>query len=119
MDLTKTILSAAGATVPPEAGLEGVDLLPLLRTGAAPQSRTLFWRVDVAGINQRAVRDGNWKLLLEGSVREMLFDVSKDLGERDDLAAAHPAIARRLHQQLLAWEKDVDAEARARSARLP
>jgi hypothetical protein len=44
----------------------------------------------------------------------MLFDVAKDLGEREDLAASNTAVVRRLHQQLLAWEKDVDAEAKAR-----
>jgi hypothetical protein len=43
----------------------------------------------------------------------MLFDVSKDLGERDDLAASNTAVVRRMHQQLLAWEKDVDSEAKA------
>jgi hypothetical protein len=62
------------------------------------------------------VRDGNWKLLLEGSVREMLFDVGTDLGERDDVAATNLAVVRRLHQQLLAWEKDVDAEAKTRAS---
>jgi hypothetical protein len=44
----------------------------------------------------------------------MLFDVSKDLGERNDVAAANTAVVRRLHQQLLAWEKDVDSEAKSR-----
>ena len=59
------------------------------------------------------MRDGNWKLLLDGLAREMLFDVSQDPGERNDLAAANTAVVRRLHQQLLAWEKNVDAEAKA------
>jgi arylsulfatase A-like enzyme len=116
MDLTATILAAANVTVPAEANLEGVDLLPLLRAGATPQPRTLFWRVNTAGLNQRAVRDGNWKLLIDGNVRELLFDVSKDLAERDDVAAANPAIVRKLYQQLLAWEKDVDGEAKTNSA---
>ena len=42
-----------------------------------------------------------------------LFDLSKDLGERNDLAASNTAVVRRLVQQLQAWEKDVDAEAKA------
>ena len=71
--------------------------------------------MTTSGLNQRAVRDGNWKLLLDGTVREMLFDVSKDIGERDDVAATNTAVVRRLHQQLLAWEKDVDAEAKTRA----
>ena len=112
MDLSTTILVAAGTPAPVEAKFEGINLLPLLDPRATPVSRTLFWRVATAGLNQRAVRDGNWKLLLEGSARVMLFDVTKDLGERDDRAASHTAIVRQLHQKLLAWEKDVDAEAK-------
>jgi arylsulfatase A-like enzyme len=114
MDLSRSSLAAAGAPVPPDAKLDGIDLLPLLGKGATPVTRTLFWRVTTAGLNQRAVRDGDWKLLVEGTARVMLFNVAKDLGEREDLAASNPAVVRRLHQQLLAWEKDVDAEAKAR-----
>ncbi len=114
MDLTATFLALAGAAVPADTRLEGIDLLPLLRPGAAPQSRTLFWRVNAAGINQRAVRDGSWKLVIEGNPRHMLFDVSTDPGERDDVAAANTAVVRRLYQQLQAWEKDVDSEAKAK-----
>jgi arylsulfatase A-like enzyme len=112
MDLSTTILAAAGANVPAEARLEGVDLMPLVAPGASPSSRTLFWRVNTSGLNQRAVRDGDWKLLIDGTVRLLLFDVNKDLGERDDVAASNTAVVRRLHQKLLAWEKDVDAEAK-------
>jgi arylsulfatase A-like enzyme len=114
MDLSASILAAAGATVPADAKLEGINLWPLLAKGAKPVSRTLFWRVTTAGLNQKAVRDGDWKLLVEGTARVMLFDVSKDLGERNDVAAANTAVVRRLHQELLAWEKDVDAEAKTR-----
>lgn len=112
MDLSATILAAAGATVPANAKLEGVDLLPLIGRGATPVPRTLFWRVSTAGLNQRAVRMGDWKLLIDGNVRVLLFDVTRDLGERDDVAAANTPVVRRLHQALLAWEKDVDAEAK-------
>lgn len=117
MDLTATILAVAGANVPADAKLEGINLMPLMAKGAQPVSRALYWRVNFVGLNQRAVRDGNWKLILEGSERLHLFDVSKDLGERDDLAASNPAIVRKLRQQILAWEKDVDAEAKSASSR--
>ena len=115
MDLTATILSIAGATIPADAKLEGVNLIPLLSNGAKPVSRTLFWRVAAAGLNQRAVRDGNWKLLVEGNERLHLFDVVKDPGEREDLAVSNTAIVRRLRQQIAAWEKDVDSEAKSTS----
>jgi arylsulfatase A-like enzyme len=113
MDLSATFLAAAGVSVPAAAKLEGMDLIPLLRAGAKPIPRTLFWRVAAAGLNQRAVRDGDWKLLLEGSARVMLFNVGNDISERDDVAASNTAVVRRMHQRLLAWEKDVDSEAKA------
>ncbi|HYB95406.1 MAG TPA: sulfatase-like hydrolase/transferase [Vicinamibacterales bacterium] len=111
MDLTATILAAAGVPAPAGTRFEGIDLIPVL-TARQVTPRTLFWRVNTAGLNQRAVRDGNWKLFVEGP-RMMLVDVVNDPAERDDVAATHTAIVRKLQQQLAAWEKDVDAEAKA------
>jgi arylsulfatase A-like enzyme len=113
MDLTRTILAAAGAPVPAEAKLEGIDLLPLLASGATPLSRTLFWRVVNTVANQRTVRDGDWKLFMDTPGRAMLYDLRNDPGERHDLSASNVAVTRRLSQLLIAWEKDVDSEAKA------
>ena len=109
MDLTATILKAAGADIR-NAKLEGIDLLPLLAGRTVRVERTLFWRIAMKDRQQRAVRRGNWKLLLDGGL-QMLFDVAQDPGERDDRAAAHPDIVAKLKPLIEAWEKDVDAEA--------
>ncbi|PYQ84692.1 MAG: twin-arginine translocation pathway signal protein, partial [Acidobacteria bacterium] len=109
MDLTATILTAAGADIR-NAKLEGIDLLPLLAGRTVRAERTLFWRIAMKDRQQRAVRRGNWKLLLDGGL-QMLFDVAQDPGERDDRAAAHPDIVAKLKPLIEAWEKDVDAEA--------
>ncbi len=37
----------------------------------------------------------------------MLFDLEADPAERQDLAAKHPDIVRRLQSALDAWEKDI------------
>ena len=49
MDLTATILAAAGATVAPEARPDGVSLLPQLLGKAPAVERTLFFRNAVGG----------------------------------------------------------------------
>jgi arylsulfatase A-like enzyme len=116
MDLTTTVLAATEAVVPTEARLEGMNLLPLLEGRAPVAPRTLFWRTNTGGISQKAVRDGDWKMLLDGPA-PLLFDLRRDLGERRDLAAERPDLARRLRELLAAWERDVDAEARERAAR--
>jgi arylsulfatase A-like enzyme len=111
MDLTRTILGAAGASIA-DARLEGIDLMPLLKSSTTPQERTLYWRAVYAGRQQRSVRSGNWKVLLDGS-QQLLFDLARDPGERNDLAAQQPEIVKRLKAQIEAWEKDVDGEAAA------
>jgi arylsulfatase A-like enzyme len=109
-DLTATILAATGSPVPPEARLEGIDLLPLLQPNAKPMERTLFFRV--AARQQRAVRQGDWKLVVDGGAT-MLFNLANDPGERNDLAKERLEIARRLRPLITEWEKDVDSEAKA------
>ena len=87
--------------------------MPLLAPGAAPLSRTLFWRVVNPNMNQRTVRDGDWKLFIDSPGRAMLYDLRNDVGERNDVSASNTAVVRRLAQLLQAWEKDVDADAKA------
>ncbi len=115
MDLSATILSAAGASIPREARFEGIDLVPIV-SGASPEvERTLFWRTAVGGWNQRAVRSGDWKLLVDG-LSTFLFNLRDDPGERNDLARQRSDIAQRLRPLLATWEADVSAEAKARAA---
>ena len=112
MDLTATMLAVAGAEVPAEAMLEGIDLMPILE-GSAPQvERTLFWRSTSYSWQQRAVRSGDWKLVVDGG-NEYVFDVRQDLAERNDLAKYRQDVAQRLRPLLDAWEKAVAADAAA------
>jgi arylsulfatase A len=110
MDLTASILAATGAPVPPNTRLEGIDLLPILEGRAPEVERTLFWRTVLYDQTQRAVRSGDWKLLVDGT-HVMVFNLRDDIGERHDLANERQDIAQRLRPLLAAWEREVDAEA--------
>ncbi len=112
MDLTATMLAAAGATVPAATRLDGIDLLPILAGRTPEVERTLFWRVSGARL-QQAVRSGRWKLVVD-QARPLLFDLTADIGERTDVIASHTDIAARLQAALAAWQADVDAEAKQR-----
>jgi arylsulfatase A-like enzyme len=112
MDLTASILAATDTAIPEGARLEGMDLLPILSGQRPIVDRTLFWRIAVPGRQQRAVRQGDWKLLVDGGeVHLLLFDLKRDIGERRDLAVAHPDVVTTLRRLIREWEKDVDAEA--------
>lgn len=110
MDLTSTILAATGTAVPPQARLDGIDLLSVLQGKAPEIERTVFWRVT-GPRPQQAVRSGDWKLLLDGG-RPMLFNLRTDIAERTNLIGQHSDIARRLRSLFEAWQVDVDAEAK-------
>lgn len=124
MDLTASILAATATTVPArsatpsgsridaDAKLEGIDLVPILAGRTPKIERTLFFRIAVAARQQRAVRQGEWKLLIDGD-DTLLFNLIRDIGERNDLAKERPDIAKRLRPLLVQWEADVDAEAKA------
>ena len=112
MDLSATILAVTGAAVPADLTLDGIDLMPILSGRAPVQPRTLFWRTP----QQRAVRSGDWKLVIDGR-NSFVFDVRSDVGERHDLTNVRQDVARRLRGLLDAWEADVDAEATSRGRR--
>ena len=112
MDLTASILAVANAPLPADLRLDGVNLFPILEGRSAPTARTLYWRGHPARPH-RAVRRGDWKLVMEPG-RPMLFNLRRDIGERDNLIGRHPDIARELHALLVAWERDVAADASRR-----
>lgn len=103
LDVAATAVEAAGIGVKP-GELDGINLLPHLKGEArgAPHE-TLYWR----WMAQSAIREGNWKLL-RGGAREYLYDLSSDIGEKQNLTAAHPDIATRLRGKLASWCAELD-----------
>jgi arylsulfatase A-like enzyme len=121
MDLTASILAAAGVTPPAGYRPEGVDLVSLLQKGTTVE-RTLFWRMPppagatgAPALTQRAVRRGNWKYV-DDRGQYFLFDLRSDPGERHDVAQQHPDLMRELRWLVAKWEADVDAEVKERTA---
>jgi len=106
MDLAASILAATASAVPPSHRLDGIDILPILRGDSPLADRQLFWRIARPDRQQRAVRAGQWKLLVDGG-QFLLFDLRADPGEKNDLAARRPELVVKLKGLLQAWERDV------------
>lgn len=107
MDLTATFLAAAGVSPRSDRPLDGLNLLPILRGQQPLQERTFCWRVQRSNRQQKAIRHGDWKYVLDGDI-EMLFDLRHDVAERYDLAFQHPEKLAELRQRLRDWEAEVD-----------
>jgi arylsulfatase A-like enzyme len=112
MDLNASILAASGATLPDGYRPDGIDLIPALAGESAPTERQLFWRLARPDRQQKAVRAGQWKLLID-SGQYFLFDLKADPTERNDQSAQRPELVSKLKALLANWEQDVDRSAAA------
>lgn len=103
LDVFATAVALTGAKVPASHVLEGVNILPYLagQRAGAPHER-LFWRSG----GKFAVREGDWKLVGGEAAAPQLFNLARDVGESEDLAAAQPEKVARLRQAYEAWNKD-------------
>lgn len=109
MDWTATIARLAGVEPPKERIFDGIDLLPILTGKQEPQPRTLFWRrVDqTATQTHRAVRDGSWKYIDTPKGEQFLYDLARDIGEKENLVEKMAERAADLKKRLDAWEKEI------------
>jgi arylsulfatase A-like enzyme len=106
IDFMPTICEAAGASYPATdrehaiLSPEGKSLLPVLR-GESISRGPLCWEHE----GNRAVRDGNWKLIAGFREPWQLYDMSADRTELDDVSSSHPEIVAKLKVEYAAWAK--------------
>ena len=104
MDWMPTLVAAAGAAPDAAYPPDGINLLPQLTQGAAPVSRTLYWRYHFN--EQRALRDGDMKYLrIAGN--EFLFNVIEDPLERANLKNRQPDVFARLKTAYEEWNANM------------
>ncbi|MCB1207895.1 MAG: sulfatase-like hydrolase/transferase, partial [Verrucomicrobiales bacterium] len=109
-DLLPTI-AAITALAKDTITTDGVDLSPLLFNHETLPARMLFWRLG----DKHAVRDGPWKLCINGK-RTELFDLAQDIGETTNLAAQHPGRVKQLREAWDEWNANVNRSAEAVSS---
>jgi arylsulfatase A-like enzyme len=104
VDIFATAAAAAGAAVPSDRKIDGVDLTPFVQGKLSGRPhQTLFWRSG----QYKMVRDGDWKLQSsEAQKKVWLYNLAADPTERRELSKAEPAQV----QRLLALLRAQDAE---------
>lgn len=113
VDLMPTVCRLAGVAMPAGHAADGEDVSDILFGQSRPRSKPLMWewRFNIAGhvwnrSPQLAIRDGDWKLLLNPDrTRVELYDLPRDPMQVGNVAAAHPEIVARLSVQVLAWHQ--------------
>jgi arylsulfatase len=105
VDIMATCLDLAGARYPAEhhgqkiKPLEGVSLRPALLGQPIARTRPLVWEHE----GNRAIRDGQWKLVAKENRPWKLYDLDADRSELHDHASAEPERVKAMSSAWNAW----------------
>ena len=81
---------------PPPKGIDGISVLPALLENKPVPHPPLYWEFHEGGF-RRAVRLENWKgVSLDPAKPLELYDLTKDISEKQNVAADHPDIVRQI-----------------------
>ena len=107
IDILPTVAAAAGAAVPADRPIDGVNLLPYLaKEGTAQAPRALFWRDGP----MRTVQEQGWKLTVtDRPKKDWLFNLNTDPTEKNNLAATEPEKLAQLKSKLQAHHAGMPA----------
>ena len=121
LDFLPTFCELANTKPPADLVLDGTSFLPALENKAPLRPKPLIW-IFYNALNQRrvAMRDGDWKIMAKLNIGKLvnvtseneakvkaaelsdfqIFNVSKDVGESNDLSASNPEKLAELTQRL-------------------
>jgi arylsulfatase A-like enzyme len=106
LDIFPTIAALTG--IKPPAGLDGVNLTTFVKgENAATPHDALYFSMNGAG----AVRQEQWKLVLTRNGAPQLFDLSKDVSEKHDLAPIESERVKEMTKKWQAWQAQMPAKA--------
>lgn len=100
-DWLSTAADLAGAKVPEK--LDSISFKPvLLGQGYQDQHEFLYWEFHEAGFKQAALYKGRWKGIRQGRPDSpvALYDQQNDVEEKNNVAAEHPEIAKKIGDYL-------------------
>lgn len=110
-DILPSFARLTGTKVPDDRTIDGKDALDLLLGTPGAKSPHDVHYYEVEGI-----RRGDWKLVkvpIKGKgIHSQLFDLSTDLGEKNNVAKDHPDLVRELENLLAQHADSIAAETR-------
>lgn len=101
LDMASTFFELAGGTITEDVKFDGVNLMPYL-TGAnsASPHESMNWRFTISA----AIREGNWKLVRLPDRLPLLYDLSKDISEQNNVALQNLDVTESLLKKLGQWD---------------
>ncbi|WP_047816709.1 sulfatase family protein [Rhodopirellula islandica] len=121
MDLLPTIASVTGVPLENDRKIDGMDLTPTFTSEESPRDEFVFYSSH--GVLE-GIRIGDWKYLrkvarrgknAKGPAPEpeiLLFHLSEDIGEKNNLAEQQPERLQRMHARMEELNEEITANAR-------
>ena len=109
IDLMATCVDLGRAKYPAEMNgntiqpMEGLSIAPGFSGKAIERTSPIFWEHE----GNRALRDGNWKLVSKHPGAWELYDMHQDRTETNDLASNNPERVQKMAEQWSLWAKRV------------
>jgi arylsulfatase A-like enzyme len=101
LDIFTTSLAAANISTDKSMQLDGVNLLPYLKGEKTGNPHNeLYWRK----LEEAGMRHNNLKLIRLENFGEVLYDLSSDISERNDLSKTDTENLELLNKKLTNWE---------------
>ena len=100
-----TCVDITGSKYPPSVegqpiqSLEGTSLQPAFKGELLGRKQPIFWEHE----GNRAIRDGQWKLVAKENSQWELYDMVVDRTETKNVATQHPEIVARLSKKWSDW----------------
>ncbi len=99
-DFFPTMMELTGAKPPARVKLDGVSVLAAMTQGKRVEHPPLYFEFHERGFTQ-AARMGDWKAVRLGTKLPIeLYNLKTDLGEKNNVAAAHPEVVQRFEEFL-------------------
>lgn len=106
LDVMGTIVALSGAERDPERPLDGVNLIPYLNRekNEAPHEGIYLRKFDG---RKHTVRRGDYKLHVQQGMTPQLYNVDKDIGEQNNIAARNMEKVRQLEDLRKRWDSEL------------
>ena len=123
VDLLPTMAELLEFQVPGDRVLDGQSITATFDGNSVERKKPLFWTIDMPDqddpVNEWAIRDGDWKMILDRNERpKYLFNIPEDPYEMYNLLDKQTEKAQSLQKQFMSYKNSIENDVIARARKI-
>lgn len=113
LDLLPTLAEMMGFIVPNDRELDGQSITATFKNKALKRKKPMIWTIDMPNqddpVNEWAIRDGDWKLILDRDEKpKYLFNISNDPYEMWNQLGKNEPILEKMLREFTKYKNSID-----------